>query len=99
MNNMTQILKAIDAVLRESEIELKLSDIVDISYENDCEIFMHCRNDIEMFEFEIHAAYYPKHVSMSISEVENSPHSCDTSNVVYVNATGEIREKVSDDLL
>lgn len=83
-NNIMRVefLDAINAVCKESEIDLKLSDIIDVS-DYDTEIVMLVRNDQEMFEFRITAVLYDDIIEMSITEVAESPYSCDSFNASY----------------
>ena len=78
-----EFLDAINAVCKKSDITLRLSDILDVS-DYDTEIVMLVRNDQEMFEFKIHAAIYENTIiQMSITEVAESPYSCDSFNASY----------------
>ena len=77
-----EFLDAINAVCKKSDIDLRLSDIIDIS-DYDTEIVMLARNDQEMFEFRISAVLYDDTVEMSITEVAGSPYSCDSFNASY----------------
>lgn len=84
----TQILKAIDTVCRLNEISLRLSDIVecktiiDDSYDIIESVVLHCKNDKEMFEFTIQVDMFADSFEVRISEVENSPHSCDNYMII-----------------
>lgn len=79
----TQILRAIDRVCRTSEISLRLSDIVecktviDDSYDIIESVVVHCKNDVAMFEFNIQVDMFADSFEVRVSEVENSPYSCD----------------------
>lgn len=67
-----------------NDIDLKLSDIVDISdYEN--EAVLHCRNYAEQYEFRLQAVLHSQFnlVNMSVSPIADSPFSCDTFNAKY----------------
>lgn len=79
----TQILKAIDTVCGMSEISLRLSDIVecktiiDDSYDIIESVLVHCKNDGEMFEFNIQVDMFADSFEVRVSEAEGSPYSCD----------------------
>jgi hypothetical protein len=80
-----------------NDIDLKLSDIVDISdYEN--EVVLHCRNYAEYFEFRLNAVLYSQFnlVNMSVSPIADSPFSCDTFNASYDLITKEVTVKHVD---
>lgn len=80
-----------------SDIDLKLSDIVDISdYDN--EVVLHCRNYAEQFEFKLQAILYSQFnlVNMSVSPITDSPFSCDTINAKYDLTTKEVTMKFVD---
>lgn len=79
----TQILKAIDTVCRTSEISLRISDIVecktiiDDSYDIIESVIVHCKNDVAMFEFNMQIDMFADSFEIRVSEVEESPYSCD----------------------
>ena len=84
-----EFLKAIDTVCKMSDINLRLSDIVEISeIQNSSDgdlVFLHCRNDKEMFEFKMSISmdrYSPQRFHVSVREVKDSPYSCDTFNTI-----------------
>ena len=84
----TQILKAIDTVCRLSEISLRLSDIVecktiiDDSYDIIESVLVHCKNDTDMFEFNIQIDMFADSFEVRVSEVEGSPYSCDNFMII-----------------
>lgn len=83
-----QILKAIDTVCKMSDITLRLSDIVecktviDDSYDVIESIIVHCKNDREMFEFNMQVDMFADSFEVRVSEVEGSPYSCDNFIVI-----------------
>jgi hypothetical protein len=93
-----EIIDAIVALDKQfSDIDLKLSDIVDISdYDN--EVVLHCRNYAEYFEFRLNAVLYSQFnlVNMSVSAMPDSPFSCDTFNASYDLITKEVTMKCVD---
>lgn len=93
-----EIIDAIVALDKQiSDIDLKLSDIVDISdYEN--EVVLHCRNYAEYFEFRLQAVLHSQFnlVNMSVSPIADSPFSCDTINASYDLITKEVTMKHVD---
>ena len=84
----TQILKAIDTVCRTHEISLRLSDIVecktviDDSYDIIESVVVHCKNDVDMFEFNIQVDMFADSFEVRVSEVEGSPYSCDNFMII-----------------
>lgn len=80
----TEMIKAISAVTKLHDVDLKFSDILDIS-DYETSVCLVCRNDSEMYAFRINAYYYAdtKTINMSISELPDSPYSCDTINAIY----------------
>lgn len=92
-----EIIDAIVALNKLNDIDLKLSDIVDMSdYDN--EVVLHCRNYAEQFEFRLQAVLYSQFnlVNMSVSAIANSPFSCDTINASYDLITKEVTMKCVD---
>lgn len=92
-----EIIDAIVALNKLDDIDLKLSDIVDMSdYDN--EVVLHCRNYAEQFEFRLNAVLYSQFnlVNMSVSPIAHSPFSCDTFNASYDLITKEVTMKCVD---
>lgn len=80
-------LPVIDKVCRERGINLKISDIVECKvYPENDELFetvyLHCRNDEEMFEFRMMIVLIPAEFNITVSGVKNSPYPCDSFSVI-----------------
>lgn len=92
-----EIIDAIVILNKLDDIDLKLSDIVDISdYDN--EVVLHCRNYTEQFEFKLQAVLHSQFnlVNMSVSPIADSPFSCDIINASYDLITKGITIKCVD---
>lgn len=74
-----EFIQVADKICRESEIALRLSDIVEVITDENIErVTFHCLNHTGMFEFflEITALTDGRYMTL-IYPVKNSPYSCD----------------------
>ena len=74
--------KAIDTVCKRSNIDLKISDIVSLVEKKETEetfpvVHLHCRNDVEKFEFLMVVVMTPTYFDVLVTEKNGSPYSCD----------------------
>ena len=77
-----EFLRVIDTVCKMSDIDLRISDIkkcfvIRANEEYYDTVFLHCRNDKEMFEFNMSISMHPDYFSVIVTEVEGSPYPCD----------------------
>lgn len=75
-----EFIQVADKVCRESDIVLRLSDIVEVI---ECDylerVTFHCRNHTAMFEFFLEiTAREDKSYEVCVYPAKNSPYSCDT---------------------
>ena len=78
--------KAIDVVCKRSNIDLKISDIVTLAEEEETEstfpvVHLHCRNDVEKFEFLMVVVMTPTYFDVIVTEKKGSPYSCDNMHL------------------
>lgn len=81
-----EFLKAIDTVCKMSDIDLRISDIKECKVQKESEevfdnVFLHCRNDKEMFEFNMNVTMTPLYFEITVTEVKGSPYSCDDMHI------------------
>lgn len=81
-----EFLKAIDTVCKMSDIDLRISDIVECKVQKENEevfetVFLHCRNDKEMFEFLMNITMTPLYFEITVTGVKDSPYSCDNMHI------------------
>lgn len=83
-----KFLRAIDTVCKMSNIDLRISDIIECKEYSDS-IILHCRNDVEMYEFTIivvenilNKHTNKKYYEVNVYGVKDSSYSCDDFSAI-----------------